>query len=139
TETTWVEPIATTFAGRETLELPPNGQGITALIALNILSRVDLARYGPESVERRHCEIEAMKLAWVLRNRHVADPDHLDISIDSLLSAPTAERLAGLIDLDRALDDPASRVPIPGSDTIYLTVVDRNRLAVSFINSLYES
>jgi gamma-glutamyltranspeptidase/glutathione hydrolase len=80
-----------------------------------------------------------MKLAWVLRNRHVADPDHLDIGIDTLLSAKTAERLAALIDPSRAVDDPAARVPMTGSDTIYLTVVDRNRLAVSFINSLYES
>lgn len=139
TEATWVEPIATTFAGHEILEIPPNGQGITALIALNILSRLDLDRHGPESVERRHCEIEAMKLAWVLRNRHVADPDHLDIGIDTLLSAKTAERLAALIDPSRTIDDPAARVPMTGSDTIYLTVVDRNRLAVSFINSLYES
>src|SRR3954454_3185787 len=71
TEATWVEPIPPTFAGYEIMEIPPNGQGITALIALNILSKLDLGRYAEDSVERRHCEIEALKLAWVLRNRHV--------------------------------------------------------------------
>jgi gamma-glutamyltranspeptidase/glutathione hydrolase len=139
TEASWVEPIATTFANCEILEIPPNGQGITALIALNILARLDPGRYGPDSVERRHCEIEAMRLAWVLRNRHVADPEFVDITVEELLSARTADRLAGLIDMRYAIDDPAGRVPPPGSDTIYLTVVDRNRLAVSFINSIYDS
>ena len=135
TEATWVEPIATTFAGREILEIPPNGQGIVALIALNILSRLDLDRHGPDSVERRHCEIEAMKLAWVIRNRHLAEV--MDTTAEQLLSSGTADHLAGLIDMRRAIDDPAPLVPMPSSDTIYLTVVDRNRLAVSFINSIY--
>jgi gamma-glutamyltranspeptidase/glutathione hydrolase len=136
TESTWVEPIATEFANQEILEIPPNGQGLTALIALNILSRLDIGRYGPDSVERRHCEIEAMKLAWVLRNRHIAE--EMDIPVAELLSSETADRLASLVHLNRAIDDPASRIPMPGSDTIYLTVVDRDRLAVSFINSIYD-
>jgi gamma-glutamyltranspeptidase/glutathione hydrolase len=139
TESTWVDPISTTFADHELLEVPPNGQGITALIALNVLSAFDIGRYPAESAERRHCEIEALKLAWVLRNRHVADPEHLDITIEELLSQDTAGRLAGLIDMDRAIDDPVLRMQMPQSDTVYLTVVDRDRLAVSFINSLYDA
>ncbi|MFO1089042.1 MAG: gamma-glutamyltransferase family protein [Hyphomicrobiales bacterium] len=138
TEATWVEPIATAFAGRDVLEIPPNGQGITALIALNVLKRFDLARFAPESVERRHLETEAMKLAWVLRNRHVAEAGHMDIAVDDLLSDRTADRLASEIRLDRAITDPAARVPKRLSDTIYLCVVDQSGLAVSFINSIYD-
>jgi gamma-glutamyltranspeptidase / glutathione hydrolase len=137
TEATWVEPIAATYEGHEILEIPPNGQGITALVALNILSQFDLGKYQPESIGRRHLEIEAIKLAWVLRNRYVADPDFSAVPVGDMLSAKTADRLAGLIDLKRAIDDPAPKVKMPHSDTVYLTVVDRDRLAVSFINSLY--
>ena len=72
---TWVEPISTAFAGHDVLEIPPSGQGLTALIALNILSQVGIRRHDPASVERHHLEIEAMKLAWELRNRHIADPE----------------------------------------------------------------
>jgi gamma-glutamyltranspeptidase/glutathione hydrolase len=136
TESTWVEPISTGFAGQEILEIPPSGQGLTALIALNILSHFGLRRYDPASPERYHLEIEAMKLAWVLRNRHIADPDFAPVPVDELLDRRTAERLAGMISLDRAAD---TNVAMPQSDTIYLTVVDRQRLAVSFINSVYEA
>jgi gamma-glutamyltranspeptidase / glutathione hydrolase len=137
TEGNWVEPIATVFAGAEIMEIPPNGQGITALIALNILQRFDLAKHAPDSVARHHLQIEAMKLAWVLRNRHIADPGFADVPVKQLLSDRMADTLAGAIDPKRALNDPVSRVPQPGSDTIYLTVVDKDRMAVSFINSIY--
>jgi gamma-glutamyltranspeptidase/glutathione hydrolase len=134
----WIEPISTTYAGRELLEIPPNGQGITALIALNVLKRFEVARFAPDSVERRHLELEAIKLAWVLRNRHVADPDQAPAPVSELLSDATADELAGLIGMDRAFDGPETRVAMPRSDTIYLTVVDKDRLAVSFINSVYD-
>ncbi len=134
TKSNWVKPISAVFAGHEILEIPPNGQGITALIALNILSNFGLKRLDPASPERMHLEIEAMKLAWSLRNRHVADPEFAEIPVQELLSPRTSERLAGLIDMNRALD---VAIVLPPSDTIYLTVVDRSRLAVSFINSVY--
>ncbi len=133
-ESTWVEPISTSFAEHEFLEIPPNGQGLTALIALNILSHFGLKRYDPASPERMHLEIEAMKLAWELRNRHIADPDFAEIPMQELLHSKTSARLACLIDMRRALDIATA---LPPSDTIYLTVVDRDRLAVSFINSVY--
>jgi gamma-glutamyltranspeptidase / glutathione hydrolase len=138
TDATWVDPISTVHAGRELLEIPPNGSGITALIALNALKSFDMARYAPDSVERRHLEIEAIKLAWVLRNRHVADFDQAPAPIDDLLSEATARQLADMIDMDRAFDGPETAVPMPRSDTVYLTVVDKDRMAVSFINSLYD-
>ena len=134
TKSDWVEPIATEFAGHEVLEIPPSGQGLTALITLNILRHFGLRRYDPESPERHHLEIEAMKLAWVLRNRHIADPDFADVPVAVLLADETAARLASRIDMTRALD---VAVDLPGSSTVYLSVVDRDRLAVSFINSIY--
>jgi gamma-glutamyltranspeptidase / glutathione hydrolase len=134
TEATWVEPISTSFAGHEILEIPPNGQGLTALIALNILGHFGLKSLDPGSPERMHLEIEAMKLAWVLRDRHIGDPDFAEVPVDELLSVKTAARLAGLIDMKRALD---VKTALPQSDTVYLSVVDRDRLAVSFINSTY--
>jgi gamma-glutamyltranspeptidase / glutathione hydrolase len=138
TEATWVDPISTVYADRELLEIPPNGTGITALIALNALGHFDMAQYAPDSVERRHLEIEAIKLAWVLRNRHVADFEQAPAPIEDLLSEATARQLAGMIDMDRAFDGPEASVPMPRSDTVYLTVVDKDRMAVSFINSLYD-
>ena len=135
TRSDWVSPIATSFAGHDILEIPPNGQGITALIALNILSQFGLRRHDPESPERHHLEIEALKLAWVLRNRHVADPDFAGMPVDEMLSQQTAAKLASLIDMDRALD---VKVALPQSDTVYLSVVDARRMAVSFINSVYD-
>ena len=134
TEATWVKPISTRFAGHDILEIPPNGQGLTVLITLNILSHFGLRNFDPESPERHHLEIEALKLAWVLRNRHIADPDFAEIPVGELLSQDTSQRLAGLINMKRSSD---ASVSLPGSDTVYLTVVDKNRLSISFINSIY--
>ena len=131
----WVTPIATQFHGAEILEIPPNGQGLTALIGLNVLSRFDLERLQPGSAELLHLQAEALKLAWVYRNRHIADPDFADIPVEDLLSAKTADMLAQMIRPDRALELP--QVPDPRSDTVYFTVVDGERMACSFINSLY--
>ncbi|MFN0194801.1 MAG: gamma-glutamyltransferase family protein [Aestuariivirga sp.] len=136
TGSSWVEPISTDFAGTEVLELPPNGQGLTVLIALNILNHFGLKSLDPHGSARRHLEIEAIKLAWELRNRHIADPDFADIPLDHLLSRKTSARLAAMISQTSCLD---IRAALPSSDTVYLTVVDRNRMAVSFINSLYWS
>ena len=132
---TWVKPISASFAGHDILEIPPSGQGLTALIALNILQHFGLRRYDPASPERLHLEIEAMKLAWELRNRHIGDPDFSDVPVANLLSNNMAGKLASLIAMDRALD---IRTAMRTSDTIYLSVVDKNRMAVSFINSVYD-
>ncbi len=130
----WVKPISAGFAGHDIFEIPPSGQGLTALIALRILSRFGLKRHEPDSPERMHLEIEAMKLAWELRNRHVADPDFAEVPVSELLGDEMTGKLAGLISMNRALDiDTTMR----HADTIYLSVVDRKRMAVSFINSIY--
>jgi gamma-glutamyltranspeptidase / glutathione hydrolase len=134
TESTWVKPISTRFADHDIFEIPPNGQGLTVLITLNILKHFGLRHFEPESPERRHLEIEALKLAWVLRNRHIADPDLADVPVSELLREETSQRLASLIDMNRATD---ASVSLPSSDTVYLSVVDENRLSISFINSIY--
>jgi gamma-glutamyltranspeptidase/glutathione hydrolase len=133
--TDWVKPIATAFAGHDILEIPPNGQGLTVLIALNILNRTGLRRHEAGSTGFYHLLIEALKLAWVFRNRHIADPEFSEIPLDMLLGDQLADKLAGLLDPKKALD---VRVALPQSDTVYLAVVDKNRLAVSFINSVYD-
>ncbi len=135
TEASWVEPVSCGFQGTEVFEIPPASQGITALIGLNILQELDIGRHPPESGGRRHLEVEALRLAWTFRNRWVADPDFAPLTLSDFLAPATARRLARRISPDRALDEPA--VAAAGSDTVYLSVVDRNRLAVSFINSLY--
>jgi len=137
TEAEVVDPLAAAFADHEVLELPPNGHGLTTLIALNILRHLDLGRHAADSAERMHLEIEAMRLAWIYRDRHVADRAHVDVPVEALLSERTAQQLAALVSIDRAMIDPEGLVPMPKSDTVYLSVVDGNRMAVSFINSIY--
>ena len=134
TESTWVKPIHANFAGADIYEIPPNGQGLTVLITLNVLSHFGLRRFDPGSPERHHLEIEALKLAWTLRNRHIADPDFADVPVSELLSTETSQKLAGLIDIGHSSD---GVITLPSSDTVYLSVVDKNRLSVSFINSIY--
>ena len=139
TEASWVDPVSATFHGSEVLEIPPSGQGITALIALNVLAELDIDRYGPDSVERRHLSIEAMRLAWSLRDRHIGDPQFTDVPVAEMLSAETARALASRVSLARAMSGEAAARPLPRSDTVFLTVVDRTRLAVSFINSIFDT
>jgi gamma-glutamyltranspeptidase/glutathione hydrolase len=139
TEATWVEPIRTSYGGADVLEIPPSGQGITALIILNILKHFDHSDLDPMGPERFHILIEATRLAYEMRDRHVADPDMAAVPVDRMLSADLAATLAARIDPDRCLTDLAAAVDRHHSDTVYLTVVDEDRTAVSFINSLYRS
>ena len=139
TEADYVEPISTDFLGHELLEIPPTGQGITALVMLNILKRFDLSAHAPDSVERYHLQIEAARLGYEMRQRHVADPGFADVPVDHMLSDALADELAGRIDMNAAIADiPAAAGP-RYANTIYLTVVDKDRTAVSFINSIYHS
>jgi len=132
----WVTPIGTAYRGYEMRQIPPNGQGITALVLLNILSGYDLAAMDPRGSLRLHLEAEAARLAFAARDEHVADQRFADVPVETLLSAAFAAA-------ERAKIDPARAMPLPGGtgpvyrDTIYLTVVDRDRNCCSFINSLY--
>ena len=130
-----VAPIATNYRGLDVLELPPNTQGLTALVLLNILERFDLAALDPLGTDRFHLALEAARLAYAVRDTHIADPAAMRVSPLDLLDKNFAAKLAARI--DRATRVP--RAPSPGDDTVYLTVVDRDRMAVSLINTLYST
>lgn len=133
----YVTPIRTDCGPYDVLEIPPNGQGITALIMLNILKEFDLAGLDPVGPERIHLEMEAQRLAFEMRDTWVADQGFADVPVESMLSKATAARLAARISMDSAMGDVAGAAGDLEKDTIYLSVVDRERNAVSFINSVY--
>ena len=133
----WVEPISTDYRGVRVYEIPPNGQGITALMTLNILGQADLRGMAHLSADHLHLFIEAFKLATAERDEYVADPAFNELPVEAMLSKAFAAKQYARIDPQRA-----ARFPIPPAarthrDTVYLSVVDRDRNAVSFINSLY--
>ena len=133
----YVTPIKTTYRGNDIYECPPNGAGVTALILLNILSGFDMAGMGPLSVERAHVVIEAARLAFGDRNAYVADPAMAEIPLQALLSEAHAAELRSHISFDKAMDGLPKPFLPTHADTVYLTVVDSDRNAVSFINSLF--
>ena len=106
-------------------ECPPNGQGITALIALNILEGFDLASLESLSAEKMHLMIEAMRLAFADARWYVADPAFSKIPVEELLSKEYANERRKLIDPKRASIDPKRGTPVASSNTVYLSVVDR--------------
>ena len=132
-----VAPIATSYRGLDVLELPPNTQGLTALMLLNILERFDLAALDPLGADRFHLALEAARLAYAVRDRHLADPAVMRASVPALIDKAFAARLAGRI--DRARRASAASISATDSDTVYLTVVDRDRMAVSLVNTLYSA
>lgn len=133
----FVTPIATTYGDVALHEIPPNGQGITALIMLNILSHFDLKSLDPMGAERIHLEMEAQRLAFQLRDSYVADMNFAEVPVTDMLAAGTAERLAARIDPTQAMKDVSNAHTDLARDTIYLNVIDRDCNAVSFINSVY--
>lgn len=132
---TWVDPISASYRGYDVWEIPPNGQGIAALIALNILEGYDLASLPRNSVESFHLQIEAMKLAFIDAHRYVADPEQAAVPVEGLLSDDYAATRRALIG-DTALD-PEPGEP-PHSDTVYLCTADSDGMMVSFIQSAYK-
>jgi len=134
---TWEAPISVDYRGYRVHECPPNGQGITALIALNILEGFDLSSLESLSIEKMHLMIEAMRLAFADSRWYVADPAFSNIPIKELLSKGYAEERRKLIDLKHAVIDPKRGTPVNSSNTVYLSVVDKFGNACSFINSNY--
>jgi len=133
----YVTPISATFRGRTVYECPPNGQGVIALLIMKILERFQ-PKGGPLAVANLHIELEATRLAYAARDRFLADPAKAEVPVEHLLSNELTDELAGMIDPNRALDP----LPvIPGGaehkDTVYISVVDKDRNAVSFINSIF--
>ncbi len=134
---TWDEPINTTYRGLRIWECPPNGQGLAALLALNILEGFDLAGCDPLSPARLHLAIEAMRLAFADARWYIADPQFTDVPIHQLLSKTYATDRRQLINPARATLDQRRGTPVAGSDTVYFCVVDGAGNACSFINSNY--
>ncbi len=137
--TTWVEPISTDYRGYTVYELPPNGQGITALEMLNILEGYDLSSLKHNSPDYLHLLIEAKKAAFSDRDYFVADPEFEKIPVDRLLSKEYAEQLREKIHLKKANPPPLPSLSIGNGDTVYVTAVDRDRNAVSFISSIFRA
>jgi len=133
----WVEPISTTYRGYTVYELPPNGQGLTALLALNILEGFDLAGMKSQPDLYYHTRLEAMRLAFADRNRYIADPRFAQVPVAELLSKEYAAKRRALIKPDMAMQTPQPGT-FPVGSTTYLTVIDKDRNAVSFVNSLFE-
>ncbi len=140
----WVEPISTTYKGNRVYELPPNGQGMAALEMLNILEGFDLKSLGHNSAAYLHLLIEAKKLAYADLDAWLADPARSRLPVSEIISKEYARRQRARIDSQRAA--PAVNTGITSfdwrksrGDTVYLTVVDKDRNAVSFINSNFQN
>lgn len=133
-EAEWVTPIRSSYRGHDILECPPNGQGVCALMILNMLSGHDIA--GLSEVQRVHLLAEATKLGYAQRDRYVSDPRQVDVPVDWLLSEAHAKGLRTMIDPQRAGSFRPGDFPVH-KDTIYLSCVDADGTAISFINSLF--
>jgi gamma-glutamyltranspeptidase/glutathione hydrolase len=132
---TWETPISTTFNGYRIWECPPNGQGLAALLGLNIIEEFDLNQFPPLSTERLHLMIESMRLAFADTRWFVTDPKTNPTPVNELLSKSYASERSKLINPLQATIDHVHGSPTSHSDTAYLSVVDRDGNACSFINS----
>ena len=138
TSADYTDPVQGAYGGLDLFEHPPNGQGATAILLLNILKHFDIAGMDPWGAERAHIEAEATKLAYDTRNRFVADPDHMT-RLDHMTSPDTAAQLAALIDPQKAMPSHVPGAEAVHKDTIYITVVDKDRMCVSLIYSVFHS
>ncbi len=133
----YCDPISTTYRGYDVLECPPNGQGFIALIMLNILEGFDLASLDPDGSQRLHLEIEAGRLGFRGRDRYFHSQDQSADLLETYLTKDYAGDRRSLISADHAMSQSELDSLPAQSDTVYLTVVDRDANAVSFINSLF--
>jgi len=132
-----VKPISTNYRGLEVVELPPNGQGVAALVLLNILEHFDMSKLDANGAERIHLLIEAARLAYGMRNTNVADPRFMTETVEALLDRGFAAKLAGMIDRTQRSNFPKAIKPM--GSTVLVCVVDKDRNAVTMINSLFSS
>lgn len=131
----WVEPISTTYRGWRVWELPPNGQGLAALMMLNLMEQFPAPAAGPHSAEALHWKIEAMKLAYADLMAYNADPRFAKVPVEGLLSKDYAKERAKLIDPAKANCEVRAGRPV-GSNTTYLAVVDGEGNIASWIQSV---
>ena len=129
----WVTPLAVAYRDLQVHEIPPNGQGLAALIALGVLDRFDVAARPVDSADSLHLQIEAMKIGFALAARHIADPEWMRIAPEDLLATDFLDRQSQTIRMDRA-GEPAGEVPAEAG-TVYLTAADHHGGMVSMIQS----
>ena len=131
----WIDPICVEYRGYHLHEMPPNGQGIAALMALGILRHFDLASFPVDSADSWHLQIEAMKLALADTWRNVTDPAAMEVTPAEMLDAGYLQERARTIDMKRTREQKAG---IPkGGGTVYLTAADEKGMMLSFIQSNY--
>jgi gamma-glutamyltranspeptidase/glutathione hydrolase len=131
----WVQPISIDYRGLRLHQIPPNGQGLAALIALGLLREFDIDRYPADSADSIHLQIEAMKIALAEAYRHIADSNDMPVSPETFLAADFLAARAAEIRMDQACQ-PESKIP-SDKGTVYLTAADENGMIVSFIQSNY--
>jgi gamma-glutamyltranspeptidase / glutathione hydrolase len=136
--TTWVEPICTDYRGYTVYELPPNGQGLAALEMLNVLEGYDIADLKQNGPDCLHLLIEAKKAAFSDRDTYITDPEFEKIPLEQLLSKEYAGKIRARISMDHAKAPPPPLSHSRSSNTVYLTAVDKDRNAVSFISSIFQ-
>ena len=134
----FLKPISTSYRGMEVSTVSPSNPGLTTLMILNILEGFDLASLGPNSAERLHLMAEATRLAYNAREEAVGDPAFVEVDVERLISKEWADEARANISLDGAMDM-AYISPPAHPDTVYLTVVDKDRNTMSFINSIFYS
>lgn len=133
----WVDPVSANYRGWDVWELPPNGQGITALLMLSILEQFDIASLQPNSAAHLHLFIEAKKLAYEDRAHYFADPSFADVPVAELTSKDYARRRAALIDPRKAQTNLTYGDPQFDSDTVYLCAADAEGNMISLIQSIF--
>ncbi len=134
---TWDEPISVNYRGYRIWECPPNGQGLAALLALNLLEGFDLASLAPLSARRLHLQLEAMRLAFADARWYVSDPAFSSIPLNELLSKAYSDERRKFINLKKATLNQQHGTPIKSHGTVYFSVVDKDGNACSFIISNY--
>ena len=134
----WVQPVSIDYRGWRVFEMPPNGQGMAALEMLNIMETIPADPEGPFSPTEMHKRIESMKLAYADVHRYNADPRSSRVPVDALISKRYARERAEQIDPEKANGN-AGAGEAPGSDTVYLTVADREGNIASWIQSIFSS
>lgn len=138
-ESEWVEPISSEYRGYQVFEIPPNGQGITTLMALNILKQTDVSALPHLGADHVHLLSEAFTLAMAERDRFVADSRFGPLPVDEMLSDAFARSQYARIDMKQAMSQPVASALPNHPNTVYITVVDKDRNACSFINSVFFS
>ncbi len=137
-EVEYVSPLSTDYRGYKILECPPNGQGIIALIILNILSGFDMKNYDPNSAMRIHLEAESTKLAFINRYKYLADPTFSEIPLEQLLSKKYTDYMRSFIEKDKTIEDNINLSLPDHKDTVYISIIDKEKNCISLINSIFQ-